>query len=90
MTILYWKEGDDDNDNDNDDYDDDDDTQVRDWFKLKRDEEDIPTSIDEKPAEYQLDQNTFRVKAEPVEAAGYGFDELNRVASEGGVAVMTL
>ena len=63
------------------------DTQVRDWFKKKRDEEDIPTIIDEKPAEYQLDQNTFRVKAEPVEASGYGFDELNRVASEGGVAV---
>ena len=60
------------------------DAQVRDWFKQKRDEEDIPTIIDEKPAEYQLNQNPFRVKPEPVEAPedDYGFDKLIRKASE--------
>ena len=60
------------------------DAQVRDWFKQKRDEEDIPTIIDEKPAEYQLNQNPFRVKPEPVEAPedDYGFDKLIREASE--------
>ena len=60
------------------------DTQVRDWFKQKRDEEDIPTIIDEKPAEYQLNHSKYVVKPEPVDAPedDYGFDKLNREAIE--------
>ena len=60
------------------------DAQVRDWFKQKRDEEDIPTIIDEKPAEYQLNHSKYGVKQEPVDAPedDYGFDKLNREAIE--------
>lgn len=57
---------------------------VRDWFKQKRDEEDIPTIIDEKPAEYQLNLSNYRVKPEPLDVLedDYGFDKLNREKTE--------
>jgi len=56
------------------------DTQVRDWFKQKRIDEDVPTIVTEKPAEYQLNANAFSVKEEPQEYNDdYGFDELNHM-----------
>ena len=68
------------------------DTQVRDWFKQKRIDEDVPTIVSEKPAEYQLNANTFSVKAEPQEFTDeynddYGFDELNQMAEVDGPIV---
>ena len=61
------------------------DAQVRDWFKQKRIDEDVPTIVEERPAEYtltNLDSSSCRVKEEPVEAPApdaYGFDELNQM-----------
>jgi len=68
------------------------DTQVRDWFKQKRIDEDVPTIVSEKPAEYQLNANAFSVKEEPQELTDeynddYGFDELNQMAEVDGPMV---
>ena len=50
------------------------DVQVRDWFKQKRIDEDVPTIIEEKPSEIQLN-NLNQVKKEPLENVNdYGFE----------------
>lgn len=49
------------------------DVQVRDWFKQKRFDDDVPTIIEERPSELQLNLHYFQVKEEPVEVNDYGF-----------------
>ena len=47
------------------------DVQVRDWFKQKRFDEDVPTIIEERSSNLQL--NSVQVKEEPAEVNDYGF-----------------
>ena len=54
------------------------DSQVRDWFKQKRIDEDVPTIVSERPAEYQLNNfQPFRLKEEPTDVNDYGFEDFS-------------